>query len=56
MAIDLAESRKKIDDIDAQIVRLFEERMNIASDVADYKVKQARQSMTASARNKSSTL
>lgn len=35
--IDLMESRKKIDDIDQQIVELFEQRMDIAKDVADYK-------------------
>ena len=37
--VDLEESRKKIDEIDEQIVRLFEERMKITNDVADYKIK-----------------
>lgn len=37
MIVDLAESRKKIDDIDKQIIRLFEERMDVANDVAAYK-------------------
>ena len=37
--MDLSESRKKIDAIDEQIVRLFEERMEITNDVAEYKVK-----------------
>lgn len=35
--IDLAESRARIDEIDAQIVELFERRMRVAKDVADYK-------------------
>lgn len=35
--IDLADSRKCIDQIDKQIVNLFEERMKVARDVADYK-------------------
>lgn len=35
--IDLSESRARIDDIDAQIVALFEKRMRVAKDVADYK-------------------
>ena len=35
--IDLAESREHIDRIDKQIVDLFEERMKIAGDVAEYK-------------------
>ena len=37
MVIDLAESRKKIDEIDKEIVRLFQERMGVATDVAAYK-------------------
>ncbi|MBR1874372.1 MAG: prephenate dehydratase [Eubacterium sp.] len=36
--IDLKESRDKIDEIDGQIVRLFEERMKVAGDVAEYKL------------------
>ncbi len=36
--IDLIESREKIDAIDRQIVELFEERMHIARDVAEYKL------------------
>ena len=35
--IDLMESRRKIDEIDQQMVQLFEQRMEIAKDVADYK-------------------
>lgn len=37
MVVDLAESRKKIDEIDKEIVKLFQERMNVATDVAAYK-------------------
>lgn len=37
MVVDLAESREKIDKIDREITRLFEERMEVASDVAAYK-------------------
>ena len=35
--IDLAKSRENIDRIDKQIVDLFEERMKVAGDVAEYK-------------------
>ena len=37
MVIDLKESREKIDKIDRQIAALFEERMQVATDVAAYK-------------------
>ena len=37
MVVDLAKSRKKIDQIDQEITRLFEERMEVANDVAAYK-------------------
>ncbi len=36
--IDLAVSRQKIDEIDSQIVQLFEERMKVANEVAKYKM------------------
>ncbi len=35
--IDLQESRRKIDEVDSLIVRLIEERMQLAMDVAEYK-------------------
>lgn len=35
--IDLLESRKKIDEVDRKIVELFEERMELAMDIAAYK-------------------
>lgn len=35
--IPIEESRKKIDEIDEEIVRLFKERMTVSSDVARYK-------------------
>ena len=38
MYVDLQESRKEIDEIDAQIVSLFEKRMQVAGNVADYKM------------------
>ena len=37
MVVDLKESREKIDKIDREITRLFEERMEVANDVAAYK-------------------
>ena len=37
MVVDLKESREKIDRIDKEITRLFEERMEVANDVAAYK-------------------
>lgn len=36
--MDLLELREKLDGIDEQIVRLYEERMEICSQVADYKI------------------
>lgn len=36
--VDLQQSRIKIDEIDQKIVELFEERMEIAKDVAEYKI------------------
>lgn len=36
--IDLQESRKKIDDVDKKIVELFEVRMQLAKDIAEYKL------------------
>ena len=38
MVVDLQESRKQIDEIDRQIVELFEKRMDVAANVADYKI------------------
>ena len=35
---DLQESRKEIDYIDNEIVKLFERRMDICKDVAEYKL------------------
>lgn len=37
--IDLSISRQQIDEIDSQIVELFEKRMEVASEVAKYKLK-----------------
>ncbi len=38
MFVDLQESRRQIDEIDSQIIDLFERRMEVASNVADYKI------------------
>lgn len=35
--IDLKDSRKKIDEVDQKMVELFETRMKLAADIADYK-------------------
>ena len=35
---DLLESRNEIDQIDSEIVRLFERRMDVCKDVAEYKL------------------
>ena len=35
---DLVESRKEIDEIDEQIVKLFQRRMDVCKDVATYKL------------------
>ena len=40
---DLQESRKEIDIIDDEIIKLFEKRMEICRDVADYKLKTGKQ-------------
>ena len=36
--IDLSISRAEIDKIDSQIVQLFEKRMEVANEVAKYKI------------------
>ncbi len=41
--VNLRDSREKIDGIDKRIVELFEERMNIAKDVAEYKLATGKQ-------------
>lgn len=38
MVVDLQESRKQIDEIDEQIIELFQKRMEVATNVADYKI------------------
>ena len=35
---DLQEIRKQIDEVDEQIVRLFERRMKLTKEVAEYKI------------------
>lgn len=41
--MDLLEIRDKIDLVDEEIVRLFEERMNLCKDVAEFKIKNHKQ-------------
>lgn len=41
--IDLQESRNEIDEIDNEIIRLFEKRMKVAEDVAEYKIETGKQ-------------
>ena len=36
--LDLQEIRKKLDGIDARLVELFQERMRLCCDVAEYKL------------------
>ena len=36
--LDLGEIRDKIDGIDRQLVELFEERMKLCTEVAEYKI------------------
>lgn len=38
IVLDLNETRKKIDEIDSEIVRLFEARMTLSKEVAEYKI------------------
>ena len=38
MPLDLLECRREIDNIDEELVKLFEKRMNIAINVAKYKI------------------
>ena len=40
--VDLTELRLKLDDIDREIVRLYEERMEVAGQVAEYKIANGR--------------
>ena len=40
---DLQECRKEIDEIDSQILRLFEKRMKVCEDVAQYKIETGKQ-------------
>jgi len=40
---DLAEIREEIDDIDSQIIRLYEKRMRLTTEVAEYKISTGKQ-------------
>lgn len=50
---DLLDIRKDIDKIDEQIVKLYEERMKLTSDVAEYKINTGKQILTRRERNPS---
>lgn len=50
---DLLDIRKDIDKIDEQIVKLYEERMKLTSDVAEYKINTGKQVLTKRGRNPS---
>jgi chorismate mutase/prephenate dehydratase len=39
MEMDLQELRKKIDTIDDELIRLFQERMDLSASIAEYKLK-----------------
>ena len=41
--MDLLEIRDRIDSVDEKIVKLFEERMNLCKDVAEFKIKNHKQ-------------
>lgn len=43
MAIDLLQLRDQLDDIDGQIVHLYEKRMDICREVAEYKIENGKQ-------------
>ena len=49
--MDLAEIRIKLDEIDKQIENLFEERMRLCSEVAEFKIRTGK-SMTQSGNRK----
>ena len=40
---DLLEIRDEIDELDSEIVRLYEKRMQLTSDVAEYKINTGKQ-------------
>ena len=40
---DLQQCRQEIDKIDNEILRLFEERMKVCADVAEYKIRTGKQ-------------
>ena len=42
--MDLTELRKEIDKIDSQLVKLYEDRMEVSKKVADYKIKTGKKS------------
>ena len=54
--MDLLELRNKLDGIDSEIVRLYEERMEVCGKVADYKIQTGKKVFDNSLQNLKSTL
>ena len=44
--IDLQECRNEIDKIDSDIIRLFEQRMKVCEDVAEYKIRTGKKAVS----------
>ncbi len=53
--MDLQESRARLDELDRQLVQLFEARMEICKDVADYKIATGKRFTTGNGKNRSWT-
>ena len=51
--MDLLELRKQLDELDEQIVALYEKRMDISSQVADYKIQTGKRSLIRSGKSRS---
>ena len=49
--MDLLEIRDKIDSVDKELVKLFEERMDLCKDVANYKIENQKQVLDRQSRN-----
>ena len=56
MAIDLLQLRDQLDDIDEQIVHLYEKRMDICREVAEYKIENGKQVLDKERRNQAADI
>ena len=54
--LDLGEIRSKIDNIDKQLIELFEERMELCEKVAQYKIKTGKKKVLDEERKKKAKL